>query len=79
MSFSNTRENVGNNKKDLLNNNILNKRIKSNDNYNPKTKTYFYFAFHPRNSKSAKEYFLQIQIRIQICLPMIQTGFCVLV
>ena len=66
MPFSNTRENVGNNLKDLLNNNIiLNKLIKSKDKCSPKSKTYFHCAFHPRNSKSAKKCFLQIQIRIQ--------------
>ena len=42
---------------------ILNKLIKSKDKCNPKTKTYFYYAFHPSNSKSAKKCFLQIQIQ----------------
>ena len=61
MYFSNTQENVRNNEKDLLNNNIiLTKLIRSSVKGNPKTKTYFSFIFHLRNSKSGKKYFLQI-------------------
>ena len=40
---------------------ISNKLIRSRGKCNPKTKAYFPFAFHSRNSKSGKKYFLQMQ------------------
>ena len=57
MYFSNTPENVRNSYKGLLNNMLLllNKLIKSSEKCNSKTKTYFSFAFHLRNSKDGKE------------------------
>ena len=46
---------IRSNLKDLLNNiMILKKLIKSSGKCNPKSKTYFSFAFHLRNSKSGK-------------------------
>ena len=44
---------------------ILDKLIKCSGKCNPKTKTYFSYAFHLRNRKSGRNYFLQIRLRIQ--------------
>ena len=60
MYFSNTQENVWNNYKVLLNNNmILNKFIKSSDKCNPTTKTYFSFTFDLRNCKQVGKLLLE--------------------
>ena len=54
--------------------------IKSNNKYNPKSKTCFSFPFHLGNNIGGKKKtFYKYEYKHKMCLPMIQTGSCKLV